>query len=129
MSTASDSRRRRASGEARHLWVFRALLLLVVALTLGPLVAAGAGLYSPHHRGLNDLFEFFYWGWVVELMAMLGGAPLVWRLKDARKQEGSRALRAELLVARLAFWSSLSLSLVLPCAIAWVWMMGFAMLS
>jgi hypothetical protein len=119
----------RSQERARHLWVFRALLLFAVALTFGPLVVAGAGVYSPHHRGWNDLFEFLYMCWVVELMAAFGGAPLVWRLKDARKQDGTRTLRAELLVARLAFWSSLLLSLALPCAIAWVWMMGFAMLS
>ena len=75
-------------------------------------------MYSLHHGGWNDLFEFLCMCWVVELMAALGGAPLVWRLKDARKQEGTRTLRAELLVARLAFWSSLLLCLALPCAIA-----------
>ena len=108
----------RLEERARRLWVFRALLLFAVASTLGPLVVASAGVYSPHHRGWNDLFEFLCMCWVVELMAALGGAPLVWRLKDARKQEGTRTLRAELLVARLAFWSSLLLCLALPCAIA-----------
>jgi len=103
--------------------------MFAVALTLAPLVLVGAGVYSPHHRGWNDLFEVLCMSWVVEMIAALGGAPLIWQLKDARKQEGARPLRAELLVARLAFWSSLLLSLALPCAIAWVWMMGFAMLS
>jgi hypothetical protein len=100
--------------------------MLAVALTLGPLVRAGASVYSPHDWRLNDRGEFLYMSWVVEMMAALVGAPLIWRLKDARKQEVTPTLRAELFVARLAFWSSLLLSLALPCAIAWVWMMGLA---
>ena len=102
--------------------------MVAVALTLGPLVVAGVAVYSRPHWEFSE-FEFFCMSWVVEMIAALGGAPLIWQLKDARKQEGARPLRAELLVARLAFWSSLLLSLALPCAIAWVWMMGFAMLS
>ncbi len=118
-----------AEKRAAHLWVYRALLMLVVALTFGPLIVAAAKVYSPRHWGLNDLFEFFCMSWVVEMMAALGGAPLIGRLKDARKQGVTRALRAELFVARLAFWSSLLLSISLPCAIVWVWLMGFALLS
>src|SRR4051794_16995126 len=90
--------------------------MVAVALTLGPLVRAGAGVYGPHDWRLNDRFEFLYMSWVVEMIAALSGAPLIRRLKDARKQAVTRTLRAELFVARLAFWSSVLLSLALPCA-------------
>ena len=103
--------------------------MFAVALTLGPLVVAGAGVYSPHHRRWNDLFEFLCMCWGVELMAALAGALLIRLLKDARKQKGARSIAAELLVGRLAFWGSLLLSVALPCAIALVWMMALAMSS
>jgi len=60
-------------------------------------------------------------------MAALVGAVLIGLLKDARKLEGARTSRAELLVARLAFWSSLLCFFVLPCVVAWVFMFAFAM--
>jgi len=104
----------------------RALLMLAIALTFGPLVVAGARRSS---SSWNDLFEFLVVCWLVEMMAALVGALLIKLLKDARKQEGARRLRGELQVARLAFWSSLLLSVALPCAIAWVWANAFAMLS
>jgi len=67
--------------------------------------------------------------WPVEMLAALAGAPLIWRLKDARQQAGTRTWRSELLIARLMFWLSFLLSFALPGAIAWVFMMGFGMMS
>ncbi|MEO7037601.1 MAG: hypothetical protein ABI548_26825 [Polyangiaceae bacterium] len=103
--------------------------MFTVSLTLSPLIVAGVSFYSPRHGSWNDLFEFLIMCWLAEMMAALAGAWLIRLLKDARDQERARTSQAELLVARLAFWGSLLCSFVLPCAIAWVWMMGFAMLS
>ena len=111
-------------------WVQRALLMFVVATTLGPLAVARA---STDSSGWSGLFDFLLIFWLVEIVAALAGALLIRLLEDARKQaskqKGSRTSRAVLLVARLAFWGSLLLSFALPCAIAWVWMLAFAQLS
>ena len=106
-------------------WVQRALLTFIVVLTLSPLILAGT---TPYDHSWNDLVEFLLRSWLIEMMASLAGALLISRLKNARKQ-GAGTLRAELLLARLAFWSALLLSLALPCATVWVWMNAFAMLS
>ena len=106
-------------------WVQRALLMFVVATTLGPLAVARA---STDSSGWSGLFDFLLIFWLVEIVAALAGALLIRLLEDARKQaskqKGSRTSRA-----RLAFWGSLLLSFALPCAIAWVWMLAFAQLS
>ncbi len=100
--------------------------MFVVALALGPLAAVRT---STDSSGWSGLFNFLVMCWLAEMVAAVAAALLIRLLKNVRKQKGSRTLRAELLVARLAFWGSLLLSLALPCAIAWVWLMAFAMLS
>jgi hypothetical protein len=98
--------------------------MFAVALTLGPLVVARA---STDRARPSVVFDFLLMSWLVEVLAALAGALLIRLLKDARKKKGARALRAELLVARLAFWGSLLLSVALPCAIALVWTVALAM--
>lgn len=112
---------------ARLMTVLTVALLLVGVL----LVFATPVVCIQNARTAGDASRMAMAGLLAELVGMLASGIVVNLLKTARDQRGSRspplAQRSALIVARVAFWSSILLAALLSCGAIFFWMMAFGL--
>jgi hypothetical protein len=109
----------------------RVLAGLSVAVVFGPVLIYGFASVTERIRTAGDVASALGMCFIAEVVAVLIAGPIATQLKgrdgEAPDATLQRSRRVSLVVARLAFWSSVLLLLLLPLAVAFFLAMGIGL--